>query len=408
MSDRWKFVFSSHFDGRFVSTGKERNWSSPDSSGFGGRGLTRYGGVDPDRDGAFDTTAQSFRLSKLAFVFDVQKKSDFKFRTQLEFIDDENQTDSIGRIGLSEIFIARKFRFSKSRNLTARMGALFPNFSLEHTGLAWTAERTLTPSAINSWFAEEVRPVGLELNYSNILGHHRYEIELMGFSMNDPMGSLLHYRGWAFHDRVTVFGQRNRFNQVNAAPRDPTSLGDPFLEIDGRLSGFAGLKYSFKGLYELSFYYLDTNANNETRTGLKIDYAWDTKFSLLNIKLRPVHSFEILAQYIDGSTSMKSATTPNGIDGDFDSWYVLASYNWEKSLVSLRYEEIHYKDSGTSLADDFNQKGNAFTLAYFYRWDRQSLGLEYVSPETEREGNDGGGTDDPSDELLQVSYRFNY
>ena len=47
-------------------------------------------------------------------------------------------------------------------NVNVKAGAFFPPFSLENTELGWTPYWTLTPSAIDSWFGDELRAIGTE------------------------------------------------------------------------------------------------------------------------------------------------------------------------------------------------------------------------------------------------------
>ncbi len=46
--------------------------------------------------------------------------------------------------------------------MSARAGLMWPPVSLEHEGADWHVRDSITPSAINSWIGEEVRPVAVE------------------------------------------------------------------------------------------------------------------------------------------------------------------------------------------------------------------------------------------------------
>ena len=100
---------------------------------------------------------------------------------------------------------------------SARAGLMWPPVSLEHEGADWHVADSITPSAINSWIGEEVRPVPSK--------HDRREprrdklrATAAVIAANDTAGTLLTFRGWALHDRTTL-----AFNRWPLPP-----LGDEF------------------------------------------------------------------------------------------------------------------------------------------------------------------------------------
>src|SRR6185295_7315933 len=87
---------------------------------------------------------------------------------------------------------------------SGRLGLMWPPVSLEHEGADWHVADTITPSAINSWIGEEVRPVALEGTVSISAGDHKLRTTAAIFAANDTSGTLLTFRGWALHDRTTL------------------------------------------------------------------------------------------------------------------------------------------------------------------------------------------------------------
>src|SRR5947209_9928311 len=63
--------------------------------------------------------------------------------------------------GLTQAYLSFKPLRSEKIAFTARAGLMFPPVSLEHEGADWRVKDSITPSAINSWIGEEVRPVAL-------------------------------------------------------------------------------------------------------------------------------------------------------------------------------------------------------------------------------------------------------
>ena len=91
---------------------------------------------------------------------------------------------------------------------SARAGLMWPPVSLEHEGADWHVEHSITPSAINSWIGEEVRPVALEGTLAAKLGQHKLRATAAIMAANDTSATLLTFRGWALHDRTTLAFRR--------------------------------------------------------------------------------------------------------------------------------------------------------------------------------------------------------
>src|SRR5438874_13135218 len=110
--------------------------------------------------------------------------------------------------GLSQAYLTfRPMRGSKL-TVSARAGLMFPPVSLEHEGADWHVKDSITPSAINSWIGEEVRPVALETTIAANLGRHKLRLTAAAMAANDTAGTLLTFRGWALHDRMTLAFRR--------------------------------------------------------------------------------------------------------------------------------------------------------------------------------------------------------
>ena len=202
-------IFSGLLDARFVQTGKAISWTK------GGRGLTRYGGKDTDlgedRDDLGDESSTSIELPQASLAADIIIDKQFSGFLQINY-DDHNDTDrKSGRLGLVEAYIKYKRDLSKNHSVENRFGLVIPPISLEHPNVAWSTEYTITPSAINTWYGEEIRVNALELNYRwNLSVRYTIDVTLAPFSGNDPAGSILAWRGWALHDYQLTTGNRSQ------------------------------------------------------------------------------------------------------------------------------------------------------------------------------------------------------
>jgi hypothetical protein len=84
----------------------------------------------------------------------------------------------------------------------------YPPISLEHDGLDWSVPDTITPSAINTWVAEETKVAGVEATRRRRVAGQTFSLTVGGFTHGDTSGTLLTFRGWALHDlKSPVFGR---------------------------------------------------------------------------------------------------------------------------------------------------------------------------------------------------------
>src|SRR3954449_3273204 len=104
--------------------------------------------------------------------------------------------------GLSQAYLSFKPMRGGKIAFSARAGLMFPPVSLEHEGADWHVRDSITPSAINSWIGEEVRPLAIEGTVTASLGAHRLRATAALIAANDTSGTLLTFRGWALHDRT--------------------------------------------------------------------------------------------------------------------------------------------------------------------------------------------------------------
>src|SRR5947209_8264127 len=110
--------------------------------------------------------------------------------------------------GLSQAYLTFKPMRSSKLAFSARAGLMWPPVSLEHEGADWHVADSITPSAINSWIGEEVRPAALEGTIGADLGRHKLRATGALMAANDTSGTLLTFRGWALHDRTTLAFRR--------------------------------------------------------------------------------------------------------------------------------------------------------------------------------------------------------
>ena len=250
-----------------------------------------------------------------------------------------------------------------------RAGAFFPVPSLEvgYDSVGWRPTRTLSSSAVNTWFSEELRSTGLEAEFLRrgvMSGSpHTFGVTASVFMGNDPNGTLLSWRGWNLGSRVVNLAEPITLPDLPVYRADgaiplQTRRARVFREIDGRAGLNAGLRYGHRGWLDVSLLRYDNRADP-----LRIvqgQYAWNTRFDHASLRLRVGGNWEILAQGLQGSTRMG----PNAVNLDFAAGYLLASHPLGRGHATVRHDRFQTRDRDGLPGDPNDESGNAWALAY--------------------------------------------
>ena len=263
--------------------------------------------------------------------------------------------------------------------LSIKLGAFFPPISLENESVGWTSPWTLTPSAINSWVGDELRTVGAETNLE-----WRYQTGALGltgaaYGFNDPTGTLLADRGWAFDSRpIGLLGEPRRPDFVSRQNGNGLALREePFKEIDGRPGWYVGGSLRQDELGRLSALYYDNRADPAAHIGS--DFGWRTRFASLGLETY-LGDVVILSQAMFGNTDIQPfgnfhATT------DFQSVYLLAGYYFDEFRIAGRVDLFATQLHRSVGMRGPGENGRAFTLSGSWtpaRWLRLSTELLQV------------------------------
>lgn len=285
-------------------------------------------------------------------------------------------------LGVTEAWLAWNPLPEDGYRLGARAGWFYPAMSLENTDTAWTSPYTRNFSAINSWFAEELRARGLEISLKRIGRHfasaHDIEAVFGLFQGNDALGTLLAWRGFAVHDLQTSLGERVDFAnypsiRAGLLARQPAWV-EPTRELDGHTGYYTGLHASDNRRYELRAYYYDNRA--DPRVFHHGQYAWHTRFSSVATQYALGSETLLIAQWLRGRSEMGAA---RAVDIDFDAWFLLLNWQRDRHALSFRYDVYDVADNDSNNFDNNDGNGDAVTLAWHYTVnDYLQLGLEYV------------------------------
>lgn len=318
-----------------------------------------------------------------------------------------SEPDSYGgeRLGVTEAFLQYRPELSVTTALRLRAGLFFPGTSRENTDPLWASPYTLTFSAVNSWIAEEVRPTGAEAMLQTITesGH---ELELGGsvYRGLDTSGTLLAWRGWSMHDRMSVLGE------ILPLPSLPT-LADtgmffnqrddgtgPLHEIDDHLGWYGRARWSKDKVGLLQGAYFDNGGDRELYKG---QYSWDARFWLVGGELQLHPSVKLVAEGTQGETMMGPGEIPPAYV-DFRAGYALLALGDEKARLSIRYDRFETTDKD-GLGEPNDETGSAVTVALLMQVrERLRLGIEFLDLKSQRPAAAFAGAD-PNTDARQVS-----
>lgn len=322
-----------------------------DSSLLGGYGHTRF---DDDHQGLRLGTAYLAARYRVADTFAL-------YADALGYADGNSSMLDVTQLYLQwRPFPLNAIRFS------TKVGMFYPEFSMENRGPAWTPVYTITPSAINSWYGEELRTLGTELTTRWLGGSFGYQGDVAfiagAYGWNDPAGLALASHGWNLHDRQT--GLTGYLVATGARAQHIHE----FREIDGRVGFYSGLQWHHGDHLDVRVYRYDNRADP---AAFKTVYAWLTRFDTIGVRWEVNEDWTALAQWLQGDTYIGPPQTWGAV-WEIQSKYLLLSRQWHDWRFSLRrdwFSTYRYRGAGNS--HDYDDSGSAWTVAVLKDMGRQ-------------------------------------
>ena len=282
--------------------------------------------------------------------------------------------DEIGAVlDLTEAYVELAPVPRSALRLRARVGAFYPPGTLENQASAWTTPFTLSFSAIDSWYAEELRAIGAEVELQKMgrfaSSSEDFALTLGAFRFNDPAGAILSWRGWALHDRQTGLFERLPLAPLPNFQEDGLyypvqgAFDEPFVELDGRTGWYAGGEW--KHLDRSVLRYLHYDNRGDPTVVENGQWAWLTRFDRVGWHFRVTRRTEVIAQALAGTTRMDGFEGPL-VDNSFAAGSLLLTHGRERHRVSLRYDRFRVEDDDQTPLDPNEESGFAATGAYFY------------------------------------------
>jgi hypothetical protein len=274
--------------------------------------------------------------------------------------------------GLVEAKFSRHWFLADDRRFSLTAGQMFLPSTREAVDPLWQSRYTLNLSALNSWIAEEIRPIGVQAALRSAPERdYTWELGAVGFGGNDSAGALLAWRGFALHDRLSVSTEHLPLPNLpsladNGAFAGQDDRGSKPLgrDLDGRIGYAAHGRFGRVDLWQLRGALVDTRGDRDLHHG---EYAWDTRFSVLGADWQPHPQWQLASEWMHGRSGMGSPERPAMVDIDFDAFYALAS--WTPNEIwrwSLRWESFDIDDRDGSAAEDNSDQGDGFTLSAFW------------------------------------------
>ena len=172
-----------------------------------------------------------------------------------------------------------------------RAGEFWLPTSRENTDPLWTSKYTITYSALNSWMAQEVRPIGADLQWSPTF---YVTAGVTAFRGNDTMGTLLADRGWTFGNYLAAYDEN--------LPTPEPALTRPFGEDLDSKNGYAErIRVSLPERAMLQFTHIDNRATISP-VSVKGQEPWQTHFNIVGAEVGSTGPTTVAAEWMRGST----------------------------------------------------------------------------------------------------------
>lgn len=268
-----------------------------------------------------------------------------------------------GDAGLIEAYADARLLFGLDE-LQLRAGHFFLPTSRENKGELWTSPYSINFSALNSWIAQELRPVGVDLEWRHVLQRgHLVTTGLTAFRGSDSMGALLGWRGWSVGNHISAYGEVLPLPPLSpffAAQRDDGTK--PFgRDLDGETGYAARLRYSVPQRGNVQYTYVDNRGDRELHRG---EYAWETDFHLLGGEIGDPDRVVLAVEAMRGSTGMGFA--PAFVQGDFYAAYALVSGKRGRNRLTARFDLFGVDEKDFSLGGPTDESGRSWTLAWLF------------------------------------------
>ena len=287
------------------------------------------------------------------------------------------------RAGLSQAYLTFRPMRSGKLSFSARAGLMWPPVSLEHEGADWHVKDSITPSAINSWIGEEVRPVAAEGTIAVNPGGHKLRATAALMAANDTSGTLLTFRGWALHDRTTLaFGRQPLPPLGDEVSSYQAPFTHPLLDVGpgfARRPGYyAKLAWQPPIPVRIELFRYDNGANPEA-VDMSLEWGWRTRFNDVGLVADLGSGAQLKAQALQGRTKMGFPDDGRRwIDNRFRAAYVLLTRPFGHFGATARVDAFGTRNHGSDVNAEYDEHGWSAMIAGKRDWRHFSTIVELL------------------------------
>jgi hypothetical protein len=290
--------------------------------------------------------------------------------------------------GVNQAYLSFKPMRASNFAISARAGLMWPPISLEHEGADWHVRDSITPSAINSWIGEEVRPAAIEGTLAADLGEHKMRATAALFAANDTSGTLLTFRGWALHDRTTLAFRRQPLPPLGEFADYQAPFTHPLMDLHHgfahRPGYYAKLAWQPPAPVRLELFRYDNRANPED-VNADLEWGWRTGFNHAALAA-DLGGSQLKLQTIEGHTRM-GYPMPAGrwVDMRFRSAFALLTHSFGAYGLAARAEAFATRNRGSLIGDEYDETGWSAMLAAHRDWQHFTGVIELLHVSSRRE-----------------------
>lgn len=314
------------------------------------------------------------------------------------------------RFGIPEAYVNYRPLIGRKNDLQIRAGMFFLPTSRENVGPLWSSPYTITYSALNTWMAQEVRPVGVDLSWRHKSeSGDRITVAATAFRKNDTMGTLLAWRGWSLGDHLAVYREVLPLPVSSLRIHFPQQRADgtrPFQhDLDENIGWSGRGRWQVRDRATVQFTHVDNRGTGEfypDPSAASGQWAWHTRFYIVGGEWTPDPFTTFATEYSWGRTSLYN----EGLDLPYVNMgyyagYLLASRRIGLNRVSFRFDQFGTDDRATARIVTSNEHGAAWTFSYFRILSATvRVGLEFVSVHGKRLAEHGADPTVEGDNLI--------
>lgn len=300
--------------------------------------------------------------------------------------------------GLSQAYLSFRPMRSNTVAFSARAGLMWPPVSLEHEGADWHVKDSITPSAINSWIGEEVRPLAAEASLAFAIGGNKFRTTAALIDGNDTAGTLLTFRGWALHDRTTL-----AFNRQPLPPLDSDIAGyqapytHPLLDIGHgfaqRPGYYVKLAWAPPAPVRFELFRYDNEADPQA-VNKDLEWGWHTSFEDAGMVVDLGSGAELKAQALSGRTLMGYREDGlRWVHNRFRSAFMLLTRPFGPARLTGRVDLFDTRNHGSDVDNEYDEHGWSAMIAAKHDWNHVTGLVELVRVWSRRSELDGFGLD---------------